>query len=154
MRQPIRVMIANDSSVIRRLVTESLHEVGNFEVYPAVHGGDAINQLPTVQPHVLVLATEMPMMNGVQTVRAIRENDPDLPIVMFCLSTESCLKAMLEAIPAGADDCARFTLRMGHVASAKKVLRDELVPKLRFWADLYLKRLTSHSMLMQHVEAC
>lgn len=135
LRPPIRVMIANDSAVIRRLVTEALLDSKGFEVYPAVHGGDAVNQLATSRPDVLVLDTEMPVMSGVQTVRAVREIDPHLPIIMLCLSTEASLKAMSEAIPAGANDCARFAVRIGHVASAKKHLRDELLPRIRFWAD-------------------
>lgn len=134
MRRPIRVMIANDSAVIRRLVAEALQEATGFEVYPAAHGGDVINQLATARPHVLVLDTEMPVMNGLQTVRAIREMDAFLPIIMLCLSTEARLNAMVQAIPAGANDCAKFTLRMGHVASAKMNLSEELIPKIRFWA--------------------
>ena len=47
---------------------------------------------------------------------------------------------MAQAIPAGANDVAKFTLRMGHVASAKKMLRDELLPKIRFWADIHLQK--------------
>ncbi len=148
MRQPIRVMIANDSAVIRRLVTETLQDADGFEVYPAVHGGDALNQLATARPHVLVLDTDMPVMNGVQTVRAIREDDSILPIIMLCLSTEASLKAMAEAIPAGANDCAKFTLRMGHVESAKKLLRDELIPKIRFWADQHMQRLLQDAVPM------
>jgi two-component system, chemotaxis family, protein-glutamate methylesterase/glutaminase len=147
-RQPIRVMVANDSAVIRRLVTESLLDSDGFEVYPAVHGGDAMNQLATSRPHVLVLDTEMPVMNGVQTVRAIRENDPHLPIIMLCLSTEASLRAMIEAIPAGANDCAKFVVRIGHVASAKKHLRDELLPKIRFWADYYFDQLMRSAAAM------
>jgi two-component system chemotaxis response regulator CheB len=134
-------MIANDSAVIRRLVTEALDDADGFEVYPAVHGGDALNQLATAKPHVVVLDTEMPVMSGVETVRAIREEDPLLPIIMLCLSTEASLKAMIEAIPAGANDCAKFTLRMGHVASAKMHLREELIPKIRFWADHHFQQL-------------
>lgn len=134
-------MVANDSAVIRRLVTEALSDDPGFEVYPAVHGGDAINQLAAARPHVLVLDTEMPVMNGVQTVRMIRKDNVHLPIIMLCLSTEASLNAMLEAIPAGANDCAKFTVRMGHVASAKKHLRDELIPKIRFWADHYIRSL-------------
>lgn len=137
MRQPIRVMIVNDSAVIRRLVAEALLDASGFEVYPAVNGADALNQLQTARPNVLVLDTEMPVMNGLQTVRSIRELDVNLPIIMLCLSTESSLQAMAQAIPAGANDVAKFTLRMGHVASAKKLLREELLPKIRFWADLH-----------------
>lgn len=140
MRHSIRVMIANDSSVIRRLVTEALIDADGFEVFPAVHGADALNQLATVRPHVLVLDTEMPVMNGPQTVRAIRQDNPDLPIIMLCLSSHASLKAMVEAIPAGANDCAKFVVRMGHVASAKKHLADELIPKIRFWADQSLRQ--------------
>lgn len=143
MRPPLRIMIANDSAVIRRLVTDALQEADGFEVYPAIHGGDAVNQLASARPHVVVLDTEMPVMNGVQTVKAIRVDNPHLPIIMLCLSTESSLKAMVEAVPAGANDCAKFTLRMGHVAFAKKLLRDELIPKIRFWADHHESRLKS-----------
>lgn len=140
-------MVVNDSAVIRRLVTETLLDLNGFEVYPAVHGGDALNQLTTSRPDVLVLDTEMPVMNGVQTVRAIREFDPHLPIIMLCLSTEDSLKAMSEAIPAGANDCAKFAVRIGHVASAKTHLRDELIPRIRFWADHHFRS------VMQNVEA-
>lgn len=140
MRQSIRVMIANDSSVIRRLVTEALIDADGFEVFPAVHGADALIQLATVRPHVLVLDTEMPVMNGLQTVRAIRQDNLDLPIIMLCLSSHASLQAMVEAIPAGANDCAKFAVRMGHVASAKKHLADELIPKIRFWADQSLRQ--------------
>lgn len=141
MHPPLRIMVANDSAVIRRLVTEALHEADGFEVYPAIHGGDAVSQLATARPHVLVLDTEMPVMNGVQTVKAIRVDNPHLPIIMLCLTTEASLKAMCDAIPAGANDCAKFTLRMGHVASAMKHLRDELIPKIRFWANHHEARL-------------
>ena len=139
-RKPIRVMVANDSAVIRRLVTEALLDSDGFEVYPAVHGGDALNQLSKSRPDVLVLDTEMPVMNGVQTVRAIREFDRSLPIIMLCLSTEASLKAMSEAIPAGANDCAKFAVRIGHVALAKTQLRNELLPRIRFWADHQIKQ--------------
>jgi two-component system chemotaxis response regulator CheB len=134
-------MIANASAVLRRLVTEALEDANEFEVYPAVHGGDVIKQLPMARPHILILDTEMPVMNGIQTVKAIRATDSILPIIMLCLTTEASLRAMAEAIPAGANDCAKFTLRMGHVASAKKHLRDELLPKIRFWADYRIQRL-------------
>jgi len=144
-RQLIRVMIANDSAVIRRLVTEALQDADGFEVYSAVNGQDAMNQLPTARPHVLVLDTEMPVMNGVRTVRAIREDNAILPIIMLCLSTEASLNAMVEAIPAGANDCAKFALRMGHVASAKKLLREELIPKIRFWANYHLQQMLKKS---------
>ena len=147
MRPPIRVMIANASAVLRRLVTEALEDANEFEVYPAVHGGDVVNQLPMARPHILILDTEMPVMNGIQTVKAIRANDSLLPIIMLCLTTEASLRAMAEAIPAGANDCAKFTLRMGHVASAKKHLRDELLPKIRFWADYRLQRLMEESAI-------
>lgn len=140
-RPPIRVMVANDSAVIRRLVTEALTDSSGFEVYPAVHGGDALKQMAMSRPDVLVLDTEMPVMSGVQTVRAVREMDSYLPIIMLCLSTESCLRAMSEAIPAGANDCAKFAVRIGHVASAKKQLCDELLPKIRFWAERRLQQL-------------
>jgi two-component system chemotaxis response regulator CheB len=150
-------MIANDSAVIRRLVCEALQDANDFEVFPAVHGGDALNQLPIARPHVLVLDTEMPIMNGVQTVRAIREDDDELPIIMLCLSTEASLRAMAEAIPAGANDCAKFTLRMGHVDAAKRHLRDELIPKIRFWAERHSSRLlphAPHAPLLKGIEAC
>jgi len=145
-------MIVNDSAVIRRLVAETLSDAGGFEIYPAVHGGDAVSQLPSARPHVLVLDTEMPVMNGVQTVRAIREDGLDLPIIMLCLSTEASLNAMVEAIPAGANDYAKFTLRMGHVASAKTHLRNELIPKIRFWANFYLQQLLTSAGTVSNAE--
>lgn len=152
MRPLVRVMNVNDSAVIRRLVTEALLDAGGFEVYPAVHGADAVNQLPTAQPHVIIMDTDMPVMNGLQTVRTIREEGIDLPIIMLCLSTDSVQKAMEEAIPAGANDYAKFTLRMGHVASAKMLLRHELIPKIRFWADHHFQRMMQSAFALRQDE--
>ena len=74
MGQRIRVMIADDSAVIRRLVAEGLHSEPEFEVYAAVHGRDAIDQISQVRPDVVVLDFEMPIMGGVE---AVLRDSPD-----------------------------------------------------------------------------
>lgn len=133
MRHSVRVMIANGSEVIRRLVTETLLDLEGFEAFSAVHGQDLIAQLATVKPHVIVMGSDATVMNGIETIRAIRERDPHLPIIMLCLSAAARLKAIHEEIPAGANDHAAFNVLVGHAASAKKNLQDELVPKIRLW---------------------
>ena len=133
----VRVMIANRSAVIRELVLETLLDLEGFEPFLVAHVQDVIAQLGNVKPHVVVLGSDMAVMNDFETIREIRACDPQLPIILLCLSAEARLKAINEAFPAEANDHATFNVLMGHVASAKQHLHEELVPKLRFWSDQY-----------------
>ncbi len=135
MVERIRILIADDSAVIRRLVANALHIDPDFEVYPAIHGRDALDQIPQVHPDLLVLDAEMPVMDGAEAVRLIRQTNSELPIIMLCKSLDANCPSTLAALAAGANDCVTWAIRIGHVGAAIEYIRNHLIPKIRHWTQ-------------------
>ena len=70
---PIRVMVVDDSVVVRKIVTDVLSEDPDIEVVgTAVNGKVALAKLEQLKPDLVTMDIEMPEMNGIEAVRAIR----------------------------------------------------------------------------------
>jgi PAS domain S-box-containing protein len=81
---PITVVLADDSSDIRLLVTFHLEAAGGFEVVAeATHGLEAIARVDQYQPDVILLDLAMPSLDGLEAIPRIREASPDTKIVVL-----------------------------------------------------------------------
>ena len=70
---PIRVMVVDDSVVVRKIVTDVLSEDPDIEVVgTAVNGKVAVAKLDQLKPDLITMDIEMPEMNGIEAVRACR----------------------------------------------------------------------------------
>jgi len=128
----IRVLVVDDSSVIRRIVTEALAADPQIEVVGvATDGRTAIEQVATLKPDAVTMDIEMPNMNGIDAVRVIRRTHGRLPIVMFSTLTERGASATLDALAAGASDYVTKPSNTGSFEQSKKNIRDQLIPKLK-----------------------
>lgn len=132
MSTKIRVMICDDSAVMRRILTTVLSGEADLDVaYAAQHGRDVLDNLDKVSPDIVVLDVEMPVMDGIQTVAAIRRKSPSLPIVMFSSLTSRGADATFDALSAGANDFATKPSGVGHLNMAVEIVKRELVEKIR-----------------------
>ncbi len=132
MTKPVRVMIVDDSSTIRMLVTKALADEPDIEVVGrASSGGQALAKLPVVKPDLVTLDIEMPGMDGLETLAAIRAQAPHLPVVMFSSLTQRGAAATLDALGKGASDY--LTKPTGHSGfdDAMGIVRSQLIPKIR-----------------------
>ncbi len=128
----IRVLVVDDSVVIRRLVTDSLEADPEIQVVgAAANGRIALSRLPQVNPDAVVLDIEMPEMDGLETLTALRATHPRLPVVMFSTLTERGATATLEALARGASDYVTKPSNVGGVHEAMERIRAELIPKLK-----------------------
>lgn len=127
----IRVLVADHSTVIRRLVAEALHADPEFEVYAATDCQDAIAQIPHVRPDVVLLDLEIPTVEGIDAVHAIRSCDRSLPILMLCRSSEANGDRLFKAMARGAGDYLTKAIRIGHVDAAVKYFERHLPSKIR-----------------------
>src|SRR5260370_41687484 len=94
----IRVLVVDDSVVIRRLVTHALERDLEIEVVgSASNGVIALQRIALLDPDVLTLDIEMPEMNGLETLRHLRLDYPDVRVIMFSTLTERCGSVTLEA---------------------------------------------------------
>lgn len=129
---PIRVLLVDDAVVIRRLLTDILQSDPEIEVVGvAANGRIALGKLAQVQPDVVVLDVEMPEMNGLETLAALRKTHPRLPVIMFSTLTERGAVTTLDALSLGATDYITKPANVGSVVLARKRVQDELIPKIR-----------------------
>ena len=128
----IRVLIVDDSVVIRRLVTHALEEDAALEVVGfASDGVIALARIPQLNPDVITLDIEMPEMDGLQLLRHVRKEYPQVRVVMFSTLTERGAAATLEALALGADDYVAKAANAGSLDRSMAALRAELIPKIK-----------------------
>ncbi|KAA1417838.1 chemotaxis response regulator protein-glutamate methylesterase [Nocardioides humilatus] len=129
----IRVLVVDDSAVVRRLVSSALSEAGDILVAGVARDGiEAVEQVAALEPDVVVLDIEMPRMDGLGAVVEIRKDHPRLPIIMFSTLTERGATATLEALSRGASDyVTKPSNSVGGVADGIAAVREQLVPRVR-----------------------
>ncbi len=128
----IRVLVVDDSVVIRRIITDALSADPSVEVVgTAPNGRIALAKITHLNPDVITLDIEMPEMNGIETLREIRKTHPRLPVIMFSTLTERGASATLEALSLGASDYVTKPSNAGSVGAAQGRVRDELVPRIK-----------------------
>ncbi len=128
----IGVMVVDDSVVIRRMVASVLDDDPAIDVVgTAANGRIALDKLPQLRPDIIILDVEMPVMDGLDTLRALRKTHPRLPVVMFSTLTERGASATLDALAAGASDYVTKPSHVGTVAASIERVRAELVPKIK-----------------------
>ncbi|KQS66583.1 chemotaxis response regulator protein-glutamate methylesterase [Modestobacter sp. Leaf380] len=129
---PIRVLVVDDSVVVRKIVTDVLSEDPSIEVVgTAVNGRAALTKLEQLRPDLVTMDIEMPEMNGIEAVRAIRASGSRVPIVMFSTLTERGASATLEALAAGASDYVTKPANVGSVGESKESVREQLIPRIK-----------------------
>jgi two-component system chemotaxis response regulator CheB len=128
---PIRVLIVDDSAVVRRLVEELLGEVAGVEVVGTAPNGEiALQKIERLKPDAVTLDVEMPVMDGMATLRALRDRGSTVRVVMFSTLTERGGHATLEALSLGADDYVTKPARISASDTALDGLRQELGAKI------------------------
>jgi two-component system chemotaxis response regulator CheB len=134
MHPPIRVLVVDDTVVVRRLVTEVLSGPPDIEVVgTAAHGRLALAQIPLLKPDVVTLDIEMPVMDGLETLAEIRAQWPKLPVIMFSTLTSRGATATLDALALGANDYVTKPSANRDRESAMEAVRSALVPLIRLW---------------------
>jgi two-component system chemotaxis response regulator CheB len=129
---PIRVLVVDDSVVIRRIVTDLLAADPGIEVAGVAQNGRiALTKVAELKPDIVTMDIEMPEMNGIQAVRELRRSNPRLPIIMFSTLTERGGSATLEALASGASDYVTKPSNTGSIAQSQQNIREQLIPKIK-----------------------
>ncbi len=132
----IRVLIVDDAVVVRRMVSDVITADPALEVAgTAANGRIALAKIPQVNPDVVTLDVEMPEMDGLQTLAAIRKQYPALPVIMFSTVTTRGAGTTIDALRLGANDYVTKPDNVGSVKEALQCLRDQLIPKLKLWCS-------------------
>ena len=125
-----RVLVVDDSVVVRRLVSKALEAEGEVEVVGvAADGKIALVNIERLHPDVVILDVAMPVMDGLTALAEIRQRWPGLPVIMFSTLTTRGAEVTLDALALGASD---YVLKPsgGDAQSSMATIRAELLPRI------------------------
>ncbi len=98
----IRVLLADDHSIVRGGLSRIVEESGDIEVIAeAADGREAIQKVHRIQPDVAVVDISMPGLDGLEVISQLRHDYPKLPILILTMHEEE--QYVVRAIAAGAN---------------------------------------------------
>jgi two-component system chemotaxis response regulator CheB len=128
----IRILVVDDSVVIRKVLAEALAADASIEVAgSAADGNIALAKIPQVNPDLVTLDVEMPGKSGIETLVEIRKLYPKLPVIMFSRMTERGAAVTVEALSLGASDYVTKPSNSGSLEQTQALIRAELIPKIK-----------------------
>ncbi|HEX7789123.1 MAG TPA: chemotaxis response regulator protein-glutamate methylesterase [Afipia sp.] len=129
--EPFRVMVVDDSAVIRGLISRWIDAEPDMKVAASVRTGlDAVNQVSRVAPDVVVLDIEMPDMDGISALPLLLEKKRNLIIIMASTLTRRNAEISFKALSLGASDYIPKPESTREIAAADVFKRD-LIEKIR-----------------------
>ncbi len=126
-----RVLIVDDSAVMRSLLRSVVNSGAGLEVAgTAADGASALSALALDRPGVVLLDVEMPVMDGLVTLRKLREQGHKMPVIMCSSLTQRGAKVTIEALACGASDYVAKPSGQSSREEAMRALAQELIPKI------------------------
>jgi two-component system chemotaxis response regulator CheY len=96
-------LVVDDSRVVRRIARRILEQL-DFDIEEAENGAGALESCRRHMPDAILLDWNMPVMSGIEFLRALRASDGgDAPVVVFC-TTQNEMSFIQEAMLAGANE--------------------------------------------------
>jgi two-component system chemotaxis response regulator CheB len=128
----IRVLVVDDSALLRRVIISVLTEDPEIEVVGAARDGlEAIEMVDRLLPDAVTLDIEMPRLDGLGALAVIHERHPRIPVVMFSTLTERGAASTLEALSKGASDYVTKPSNSGSVSESLASVREQLVARVK-----------------------
>jgi two-component system, chemotaxis family, protein-glutamate methylesterase/glutaminase len=129
---PIRVLIVDDSVVVRKVLCDALASDSAIHVAgTAADGRIGLAKLEQLSPDLITLDVEMPNLSGLETLAEIRKKYPRLPVIMFSTLTERGAATTLDALALGASDYVTKPSNSGSVEVTLARIRQELIPRIK-----------------------
>ncbi len=142
-KKRIKVLIVDDSALVRRMLTEMLSSDASIMVLGAAHDAyDAREKIKALNPDVLTLDVEMPRMDGVTFLRNLMRLRP-MPVIMVSSLTEKGAEVTLDALSIGAVDY--LPKPKIDLAATLADYKEELIAKVKAAASARLRATTTTS---------
>jgi two-component system, chemotaxis family, protein-glutamate methylesterase/glutaminase len=129
MSEPIRVLVVDDSALMRKLIPAILARDPSIEVVgTAMDGAFALKKIEELHPDVVTLDLEMPRMDGMETLRLIMRRAP-LPVILFSTHSTEGAYCTMKALALGAVD---FIAKPADAAAGHlETIADQLIDKIK-----------------------
>jgi len=105
MKKNIRALIVDDSVVFRSFMRRCLNDIDGVEVVGTASDGKmALRQVEQLKPDVLTLDMEMPRLHGIEVLKALQKQAPDIKVIVVSSESETNAEKTIEALESGACD--------------------------------------------------
>ncbi|MFZ3576626.1 protein-glutamate methylesterase/protein-glutamine glutaminase [Virgibacillus sp. DJP39] len=123
-----RVLVIDDSAFMRKMITDLLSSNEQIEVVgTARNGEDGLKKIKELSPHVVTLDVEMPVMDGIATLKNIMDTNP-IPVIMLSSITKEGSTKTIQAISNGAVDFIQKP--SGSISLDIDKIKEELIKKV------------------------
>jgi two-component system chemotaxis response regulator CheB len=140
----LRILVADDSPVMRGIIRTLfvVHRENGSSALPAMElcgeahdGVQCLEMVRLLHPDVLLLDLEMPRMHGLGVLDRLREECPELPVIMCSAYTEVGARSTVDALAHGAADYVMKPSAQSDFPSALRLLSEQLLPKIAALVD-------------------
>ena len=133
MSEPVRVLVVDDSALMRKLIPQIIERDGSIHVVgTAMDGSFGLKKIEELKPQVITLDLEMPRMDGMEALKEITRKHR-LPVIIVSAHTTQGASSTFKALALGAFD---FVAKPRDAASAKmEEIADELIRKIKVAAN-------------------
>ena len=126
-----RILIVDDSAVIRGLLRTVIASGNGLEVVGTAGDGEAALQaVESQRPDLVLLDVEMPVMDGLVTLKKLRSRGHKMPVIMCSSLTQRGARVTIEALASGASDYVAKPHNQSGREAALEALSHELIPKI------------------------
>ena len=127
----VKVLIVDDSAVMRTLLRSVILSDSRLEVVATANDGlAALSLLDTIHPDIILLDVEMPVMDGLSTLRKIRSSGRRIPVIICSALTQRGAHVTIEALASGAADYVTKPSSQSSREAATGELAREVIPKI------------------------
>jgi two-component system chemotaxis response regulator CheB len=137
MNHPVRVLVVDDSALMRKLIPQILQADGGIQVVgTAIDGNFALRKIEELKPQVVTLDLEMPGMGGMEALREITLRYR-VPVIVVSSHTTHGASATFKALAVGAFD---FVAKPNDASAHMQEVAQELISKIKVAAYIDLPR--------------
>jgi two-component system chemotaxis response regulator CheB len=141
-KNPLRVLVVDDTVVYRKTVSDVLAEIPGVEVVGTANNGRiAMMKIASLKPDLITLDIEMPEMNGLDVLRALKTEAPDVGAIVLSTLTHKGGELTIKALELGAFDYITKP-ETGSIEESKRTIKKILELLLRsFSRHLEMKKI-------------
>jgi two-component system chemotaxis response regulator CheB len=140
MKPPVRVLVVDDSALMRKLIPQILAQDDSIEVVgTAMDGNFALRKIPDLRPHVITLDLEMPGLGGMEVIQQITRRHK-LPIIVVSSHTTKGAAITFKALAMGAFD---FVAKPADISNNLPSIAQELIGKIKAAAQSKVRPVVS-----------
>ncbi|MBI4030356.1 MAG: chemotaxis response regulator protein-glutamate methylesterase [Proteobacteria bacterium] len=124
----IRVMLVDDSAVVRGLITRTLEKDDQIYIVSSVHNGEmAVNTIKRVDPDIVLLDIEMPVMDGLTALPLLLQQKPDVKVLICSTLSAKGGAIAMKALSLGATECIAKPTSTGDLSGTAGDFSKDLV---------------------------